>query len=163
MYASIGWRIVLVSCCFLPRLAAADESADADIGTQFADEWRIVGSEPARIDRRPAQPADERLLGARLVFETGRVVAPAPLGCENARYEMQSVPAQGLFQGTLGETESAARRAESLGLSGTATPTLGVICDGGLFDYHAATSSDGSRRLLIMLNRVIYTLEPAAD
>lgn len=138
--------------------AAAQEAPHPEAG--FAGTWRIAGGEPAGIDNAaPAEP-QSTLIGATVTFNERAVEAPQPLGCAGARYETHPLPADMLFQGTLGD--AAVTRAQALDLSATAAPTLMVQCDNGLFDYHLTQGSGiTAPRLLIMLDRVIYTLEPA--
>lgn len=148
-------------CLFLAAATAAGhDSSLPDSG--FSGAWRITGGEPAGIDNAaPTEPLST-LIGATVAFNEHAIEAPPPLGCAGARYEIQRLPADMLFQGTLGDT--AVARAQALDLSPTAAPTLMVQCDTGLFDYHLTQGSDAADpHLLIMLDRVIYTLERADE
>lgn len=128
----------------------------------FSGTWRIAGGEPAGIDSgSPAQP-QPTLIGATVTFNEHAIKAPHPLGCGGARYETQALPADMLFQGTLGD--GAVTRAQALDLSPSAAPTLMARCDTGVFDYHLTQGSNHARpHLLIGLDRVIYTLERADE
>lgn len=124
----------------------------------FSGAWRITSGTPGEIDDGAPSPPRPDLVGATVTFTAHAVVAPHPLGCNDARYDIQALPADMLFQGTLGD--AAVTRAHALELSATATPTLMVQCDGGLFDYHLTEAHGATApHLLIMLDRVIYTLE----
>lgn len=124
----------------------------------FSGTWHIAGGEPGGIDDGAPSPPQSNLIGATLTFTEHAVEAPHPLGCNDAHYEIHALPADMLFQGTLGD--AAMTRAQALDLSSSAAPTLMVRCDNGLFDYHLTQGRDATNpRLLIMLNRVIYTLE----
>lgn len=156
----MGVLLLLGTAAASARESTARETASP--APAFAGAWRIASGEPAGIDGGAPAATDAALLGATVTFGEGVVEAPRPLGCTHARYEARELPADGLFQGTLGA--AAAARAQALGLSATATPTLMLRCDSGLFDYHLRQgSSDTATRLLIMLDRVIYTLERSAD
>ena len=128
----------------------------------FAGTWHVTSSAPGGLADVAATPTRVPLVGKTLTFEPTSVLAPHPLGCDNAVYEVYAMPAEGLFQGGLGDTAKA--RAEALDLSPTAAPTLMVGCDGGLFDYHRTKGNDGTgQHLLIMLDGMIYTLERGVD
>lgn len=148
------------ACCFalLAAVGAPIEALASDPST-FLGTWRIaagLASSPGDSDS-PAPP-DPDLLGKDVVFAEQAIEAPHPLGCGNAVYEVRDLPAEALFQGTLGS--SASPRAVALDLSPDAAPTLMVQCDTGVFDYHLTQGSgDAAPKLLIMLDHVIYTLE----
>ena len=147
----LGFSLILVAAT-----AAGGDSEGPD--AIFSGVWRISGGESAGIDDdAPAEPLPT-LIGATVRFDATTIEAPHPLGCANARFEYQTLPADMLFQGTLGDT--ATTRATALDLSPTAAPTWMAQCDNGLFDYHLTQGRDApGPNLLIMLDRVIYTLE----
>jgi hypothetical protein len=150
----LGLSLVLVAAT---AAGGAPEGRDA----RFSGAWRIAAGEPAGIDDdAPAEPLPT-LIGATVRFDATTIEAPHPLGCGGARYEVQALPAEMLFQGTPGDT--ARTLANALDLSPIAAPTLMARCDTGVFDYHLTQGSGATGpNLLIMLDRVIYTLERAS-
>ncbi len=147
----------LVPLLFLGAAAAGGHDHPPP-DSAFLGTWRITGGTPGQIDDAAPSPPRPDLVGATVSFTGHAVEAPHPLGCNDARYQIQALPADMLFQGTLGD--AAVARAHALELSATATPTLMVQCDGGLFDYHLTEAHGATApHLLIMLDRVIYTLE----
>lgn len=153
---SVSW--ILLPC--LAAAAALQAAAPADPRGPYAGAWHIIESEPARLpgDATDAVP-DAALLGSRIAFLPDRVDGTGVFGCANAQYEIVTPPAAGLFQGAYGEDPEAERRAAALHLSPEATPTLRVGCDTGSFDFHQTEPGMDPDRLLIMLDRVIYTLQ----
>ncbi len=129
--------------CLLLGLAAAGPAAAQG---RFEGRWTIIGVD----DASPAGQGAE-WIGRTIAFSRGAVAAPAPLDCERPAYEIVRVPAAGLFQGTLSETEAQAY-AKRRNLPGE-TETLRVTCTNGVYDYHAV-----GQRVALGLDGVIYVL-----
>jgi hypothetical protein len=105
----------------------------------------------------PSAPApDTRAwLGRSIEFGPTRFAAPG-LGCDDARYQPDRRPAEGLFQGNLPAPADVA--AANLGLAASNVPSVTLACASGLFDLHWATP----QLLLLALDNVIWTLDRSA-
>lgn len=128
-------------------------------GEDWCGDWRIA--EAARVEWGEVpvlqQVPEDALLGKTVGFDTSAVRGPLPLGCAGAAYEWTNVMAQGLFQGVAAEMpEKAEWLAQALNLARNDAPTWRVACDTGAFDYHLSRDA----KLMLMLDQVIYTLEP---
>lgn len=149
--------VVLLVASGIAGASAHGQASEPPAG--FAGTWRISGAEPVAADAdHPAAAPNAALVGATVEFRAGKVVGPSFVGCDGAYYETVESPPQGLFQGFYADADEAARRARELGLSTDAAPTLRVACDTGSFDYHRSMAEQPAT-LLIMLDRVIYTLQ----
>jgi hypothetical protein len=120
-----------------------------------AGTWRIAEARmaPWAASRHGPLP-NTALRGRTIEFTEHRVAAPQPLGCARGTYEYVVTPAEGLFQGVLGET--AAEAARALGIRALPVLTLQVTCDAGRFDYHFVARDT----LLTALDDVVWTLVP---
>ena len=141
-------------------LFAAPEGSAGELASwQPQMSWRIERGEAAPW--ATAQPADRpdrdshALVGSIVRLEGDRVLAPDPLACSGARYELVVTPAEGLFQGMLAApADRAARAARSLGISELPVLTLRVTCSTGLFDYHLVAAD----KAVLGLDNVIWFL-----
>lgn len=128
-------------------------------GEDWCGDWRIAEAARVEWSEPPAlQPvSDDALLGKTVGFDANAVHGPSPLGCAGATYERTKVMPQGLFQGLAAEMpEKAEWLAQALNLAPDDAPTWRVACDTGAFDYHLSRDA----KLMLMLDQVIYTLEP---
>jgi hypothetical protein len=128
-------------------------------GVTFADVWQPLS--PFKIDEGRVAPwakQDVRIDPAyrrkEVRFEPARVIAPAPIACDRAKYEWLFGPAEGLFEGGL--PAPAADAARALGLGNGPYATLRVSCSNAGFDFHRA----GNGTMLLGLDNVVWTLMP---
>jgi len=143
------WILGTLLAASLTPAAFAEGSGPA----AFMGEWRIV-----RVQAFPqanAEAAGASLsTGARVRLRADGMDAPPPLGCDSAQLDLLSVPAEGLFQGTLTHPPA---DAEQLGVALPA-PTLRIDCSSGSWDLHAADPDT----LMFALDRHVYTLSRSA-
>jgi hypothetical protein len=151
--ASCPFVLLIAAASFLSLIFQAHAQDE-----RFAGAWRVTSAAPAPWVAADVSPSQEsqRFLGEQIIFLPGRVDAPSPWGCTGASYQTTTVPALGLFQGSL-DPNSAEADAAAVGLNGETT-TLQVSCDTGAFDYHL-----GAAGLFTALDNVIYTLERAPE
>lgn len=90
-----------------------------------------------------------RLVGQSVVFKPGSIAGPNLLACRSPRYSVRTVPAEGLFQGMLGDGAAAAK----LGIRGSAFQTLATGCEHAI-DYHFT----GAGTAVFALDNAIYFL-----
>lgn len=146
-----AWRMLEFAAD--PEAIADDDWHPADAPPRAGDRWRVIGQVPAPWAPPAGGAATSSLtVGAVVAFAPGRVIAPFPLGCDNADAEYAVTPAAGLFQGNL--PRPAERAAATAGLHHLPVLTLSVRCDAGVFDYHFADAD----RLLLGLDNRIWTL-----
>lgn len=116
--------------------------------------WRVTTSQVAPwVAEDGEQPEPRSLLGKTVTYGTGRVEGPGVLACDNARYEYDQRPLEGLFQGNLpAPVENAAGR---VALVKSPVPSVSVTCDTGIFDLHFATRD----ALLLGFDNVVWVLD----
>jgi hypothetical protein len=130
----------------------------------FAGPWKIAKSEPAPwvkssdvIDKSDI----ERLVGARVQMHSDRIDGPAPLSCTHPRYEVKSVPAEGLFEGGLAEMSDPSttpdKLAERIGFGKRPIITINPNCASEI-EYHAIDDN----HLIFALNNSLYRLMRAS-
>lgn len=84
----------------------------------------------------------KELVGRTFTIANRRIVGPGIVGCASERFAIKEVPAQGLFQGMLGEDAARATRSAA-GLGFRAGPWKTV--DGGCeLEFHFADSGSGA-------------------
>ena len=116
--------------------------------------WRIVNSSvaPWVTEAKIVNPPRD-WIGRTIRFEPRRVVGPGVLDCGRATYTPTSVPAEGLFQGSLlAPAKDAAAR---LGLVTMPVRGTSLRCDAGSFELHRADVTT----LLVALDNVVFTLD----
>lgn len=107
--------------------------------------WRIESASVAPWwtgREAPKSGYVKELTGRTFTIGNRHVEGPGIVGCASARLIVKDVPAQGLFQGGLGEDgERAARSAARLGFQGGPWRTV----DGGCgLDFHFASPDSGA-------------------
>jgi hypothetical protein len=116
--------------------------------------WRIVRSTVAPwVMQAKIVNTHRDWIGRTITFEPHRVVGPGVLDCGQASYTPTSVPAEGLFQGSL--LAPAKEAAAKLGLVAMPVRGTSLRCDAGVFELHRADAAT----LLVALDKVIYTLD----
>jgi hypothetical protein len=122
------------------------------VAASFPAPWVPPGTHP---------PEAAALRAARIVFARDRLSAPGWMACPAPRYDIRSVPAEGLFEGGL--HDPAAGRADApglargLGVAQPETPTLSVRCHG--IQFHLAAPD----LILFALDNRIYRLHRAGN
>jgi len=123
--------------------------------------WRVESAvvAPWADLARPLDPAEHRALVGRLVTVTPtRITGPGNLACRAAHPALSDSTADMLFQGELGEPQSANPKrsaqamAEALGFVGHSWKTMDTGCD---LDWHFADRTTAK----IGLNDYVYTLK----
>lgn len=105
------------------------------------------------LEAAASAPDTRAWLGRVVEFGPRTFVAPAGLSCDDAGYETDQRPAEGLFQGNLPSPAGVA--AANLGLATPLTSSVTLTCSSGLYDLHWATPN----LLLFGLDNVIWTLD----
>lgn len=144
----------LVMLCFLhpcDRVMATERCAGLE------GPWIVSEGRPAPwVSEAALESLDESLLvGMPVEFRASEVISPSVFGCDDARYEKQDLPVEGLFQGSL--PAPAKTSAANLGFSRFPVPTARVTCRTGVHDYHRLKPD----ALVIAVDNVIWTLVPA--
>ena len=132
-------------------------SASAAERSDFLGAWLISGSQPApwaTPGQQPPQSDISRLVGKRVVFAADRIDAPPPLACVGPRYEIETYPPDGLFQGNLTDP---AKQAVALGYRSPQIMTLETNCP-DIIDFHFI---DANTAMFALDNR-LYRMERAA-
>jgi hypothetical protein len=115
--------------------------------------WRFTHALPAPWGE--ALPGAANLAGQRLAFGAAALEGPDPIACAPATIEQLTVPAEGLFEGGLGE--QAEGRARLLGISTFPVPLIRVSCPNAAFDF-ARVDAD---TLLFALDNQVWSLSQA--
>lgn len=132
--------------------ATANKKPDRLIGT-----WRVTrGVVAPWVTDRKSRPDTTSWLGKTLRFEANKSTGPDVMSCGNARYESTSVPAEGMFQGTL--TKNAKAEAMEVGVSKFPIPGTSYTCDTGIFEFHYPDSTSA----LLAMSNAIWTLDRSA-
>jgi hypothetical protein len=130
----------------------------------LAGPWAITGSQtaPWAAPTHPQRSAESRrLAGKRVLFTPQRVVGPHPLGCNRARYKVEIVGPDMIFEGMLAEPRDgrgggivgAAATASSLGFD---TPQKITTLDAGCTEVRFHVLHRGV--MVFALNNRIYTM-----
>ncbi|MBC8088711.1 MAG: DUF3828 domain-containing protein [Phycisphaerae bacterium] len=98
-------------------------------------------------------PDTSTWIGKTIRFDAGRVTGPEALSCGAARYEPTSVPAEGMFQGTV--TATATADAMRVGVSKFPIAGTSLTCDTGIFEFHFPDSTSA----LLAMSNAIWTLD----
>lgn len=113
--------------------------------------WTIEKFAPAPFGR-PFDHAGQ-LVGERVVFAARSISGPGVLACRSPRYALFKVPVEGLFQGTLGDRQTAAKAAARLGILARRIPTVSTGCEHAI-DFHFTSG----RTAVFALDNAIYYL-----
>jgi hypothetical protein len=143
-------------CLCLATLAALGSglaSAAAAIEVPRGDFRVSRGIAAPWLEPAQAAPDTRAWLGARVEFAARRFAAPAGLGCDDAVYQTDWRPAEGLFQGGL--PSPAAQAAARLALVSLPVPSVDLTCSTGVFDLHWATQD----ALMLAIDNVIWVLD----
>ena len=152
MSALVHHRKVLA----LMLLSAASVSSAEDVAAPERPQGRFRvtrGVAAPWLEASAPAPDTRAWLGRVVEFGADDFVAPNGLSCDDARYETDRRPPEGLFQGNLPAPADVA--AANLGLLETRTPSVTLACSSGLYDLHWATPE----LLLFALDNVIWTLD----
>jgi hypothetical protein len=142
------------SLAFALLAIAGSAHAGTDVTELPAGRFRITrGVAAPWLDASATAPDTRAWLGRTVEFGPRRFVAPAGLSCDDARYETDQRPPEGLFQGNLPAPADVA--AANLGLLTARIPSVTLTCSTGLYDLHWATP----QLLLFALDNVIWTLD----
>lgn len=138
-----------------PSKAASPAMKQPDTGgSRLLGTWRVIrGTVAPWVTDSRQHPDTSSWLGKTIQFETNRVVGPDVLTCGTARYEATSVPAEGMFQGTL--TKSAKAEAMRVGVSKFPIAGTSLTCSTGLFEFHFPDSTTA----LLAMSNAIWTLD----
>ncbi|MFO1413754.1 MAG: hypothetical protein U1F10_07580 [Burkholderiales bacterium] len=152
--------LLLQTTCAL--LTASIASAIAADMSPFTGTWTIARSVEAPW-KEPDNPVgtreDRAVAGKTVVFAAGAVRGPSPIGCTKPVYNIETVPADGIFEGMLGEPRKhlpkpdAAAAATRLGF---ADPAHIVRLDPGCTEIMFAVVQPGT--LAFALNNRVYYL-----
>jgi hypothetical protein len=116
--------------------------------------WRVTrGMVAPWVTDKNYHPDTSSWIGKTIRFDAARVTGPEALNCGNARYEATSVPAEGMFQGTL--TKSASAEAMRVGVSKFPIAGTSLTCDTGIFEFHFPDSTSA----LLAMSNAIWTLD----
>lgn len=119
--------------------------------------WTVSDARPAPW-LEPGQAIDQSIedtyLGKPVIFGTGAIEGPALLACTNPRYAYVEVPAEGIFQGGLGESGKAEDQARALGFSEFPIHTVMTGCEHDI-SYHF----EGQDRLAFALDNIIFWMQ----
>ena len=118
---------------FFIMLATALPTAASDT---IIGKWRIERAEKAPwVDAsfKPDDAITKRYLNQTIHFRKKKIVGPALLACSKPNYTYSQVPAEGLFQGGLAETEQdipqARTTALKIGFTTQPVHTVTTSCD----------------------------------
>lgn len=130
----------------------ANKKPDRLMGT-----WRVTrGVVAPWVTDQKSRPDTTSWLGKTLRFDANKSTGPDVMSCGNSRYETTSVPAEGMFQGTL--TKDAKAEAMEVGVSKFPIPGTSYTCDTGIFEFHYPDSTSA----LLAMSNAIWTLDRSA-
>ena len=155
--------LVVAACVALATPVSFTVAQGATLGRRPAGDsaivgdWRIVRSVVAPwVRQAKIVNARRDWIGRTVTFGPRRVTGPGALRCRRATYTATSVPAEGLFQGSL--PAPATDAAANLGIVRMPVRGTRLACDGGVFELHRVDDTT----LLVALDDVIYTLDRSA-
>ncbi len=146
---------------FMLHLATAaaclhGHGAQAGMAAAVESDWRI--SRAVAAPWAPATPASRTTrtwVGRSVTFQRDSVSGPGALRCGHAVLEATLYPAESLFQGSL--PAPAAASAQTLGITRSPLPGIGLTCDTGVFEFHRVDADT----LLLGLDNQVLTLSHA--
>ena len=117
--------------------------------------WRITRVAP--LSGESSTTARNSLIGQAVRFANGRVAGPAPLSCEQATWETNLSPPEGLFQGNFSQSSHEAAKSQALvhGLWRFPIPGYTLSCSSGLFHLHRPERAT----LLTAIDGQVWTLQ----
>ena len=153
-------RLAIIACCLTiatdARIAVSQQGTArrATAAAPILGGWRIVSGVVSPWVREAKLVMPNRTwIGQMVAFAPQRVMGPGALRCRRATYWPTSVPAEGLFQGSL--PAPATDAAAALGIVTMPVRGASLRCDSGVFELHLVDSTT----LLVALDNVIYTLD----
>ena len=121
--------------------------------------WKVSDAKPAPW-LEPGQAIDPSIaatyVGKTVTFRRDAIEGPALLACTNPRYAYVEVPAEGIFQGGLGEGGKAEEKARALGFTGFPVHTVMTSCE-----HDIAYHFEGQDKLAFALDNIIFWLQRA--
>ena len=121
--------------------------------------WKVSDARPAPW-LETGQSIDPTIaatyLGKTVTFKPGAIEAPALLACTNPNYAYMEVPAEGIFQGGLGESGKAEEQALALGFTGFPVHTVMTSCE-----HDIAYHFEGQDKLAFALDNIIFWMQRA--
>lgn len=133
----------------------------ADGPEPFAGSWDVVDVQPAPwVEAGQQVPVNEEIAKGRITFMAKSVQAPGFLNCDNAAFELTTVPPEFLFQGGLSDP---ATQAAALGYQGGEIRNLAMSCISGNADISMDFSMIADGVIVFALDNSIYRMEPAAE
>ncbi|MCB2098802.1 MAG: DUF3828 domain-containing protein [Parvularculaceae bacterium] len=132
--------------------AAACANAFAGETPPVHGNWRITRIVPGAWAAADSyMPSSAHLIGERVTFMRGEVVAPRPVGCGRANFTSYDAPVEEMFQSAGIGTNGAL----ALGVKGPTISSFSVSCNQGLYEYHRVTASS----ILVGIDNQVWTLD----
>lgn len=145
----------VVALLLAAGLAACSDQKTASVeGT-----WKVSDARPApwlEAGQSTDAAIEGTYVGKTVVFKSGAIEGPALLACTNPRYNYVEVPAEGLFQGGLGENGKAEEQARTLGFASFPVHTVMTSCE-----HDIAYHFEGQDKLAFALDNIIFWMERA--
>lgn len=133
----------------------------ADGPEPFAGSWDVVDVQPAPwVEAGQQFPVNEEIAKGRITFMAKSVQAPGFLNCDNAKFELTTVPPEFLFQGGLSDS---ATQAAALGYTGGEIRNLAMSCVSGDADVSMDFSMIAEDVIVFALDNSIYRMGRAAE
>jgi hypothetical protein len=121
--------------------------------------WKVSDARPAPW-LEAGQATDPTItatyLGKTATFKPGAIEGPALLACTNPRYAYVEVPAEGIFQGSLGEDSKAEEKARAIGFTGFPVHTVMTTCE-----HDIAYHFEGQDKLAFAIDNIIFWMQRA--
>jgi hypothetical protein len=157
--ALVQLRAALIAAVCLGLISTAQAQ-----GADIMGRWIIAKAQLAPWAdplQRGGRAEERRLVGGTVIFASGSVTGPAPLGCRHATYNVHDDTADLLFEGSLAEPDRTGRPrnpealARALGMTTHTVETVETSCSE--VAYHRLSRTT----LVFGLNNRIYTLHSA--
>jgi len=119
--------------------------------------WKVSEAKPAPW-LEAGQSTDAAItatyLGKTVVFRPDAIEGPSLLACTNPRYAYVEIPAEGLFQGGLGEGGNAEETARQIGFADFPVHTVMTGCE-----HDIAYHFEGQDKLAFALDNIIFWMQ----
>jgi hypothetical protein len=150
---AVGCLAVAAGTLLRPGLADGPEP--------FAGSWDVVDVQPAPwVESGQEFPVNEEIAKGRITFMAKSVQAPDFLNCDNASFELTTVPPEFLFQGGLTDP---ATQAAALGYKGGEIHNLAMSCISSTADISMDFSMIADGVIVFALDNSIFRMERAAE
>ena len=119
--------------------------------------WTISESKPApwlEAGQTTDPTIEGTYVGKKVTFKPEAIEGPALLACTTPRYAYVEVPAEGIFQGGLGESGKAEEQARALGFTGFPVHTVMTSCE-----HDIAYHFEGQDRMAFALDNIIFWMQ----